>query len=92
MNHRDLKPSNILLFNRLLEIAKITDFGISKSTEINQNGSSIKYLTPNYASPEILKMLEKSQIAKVDEEKADVYSFGITFCQCLFLKKYEELR
>ena len=88
VNHRDLKPSNILLFNQLLELAKITDFGISKRTDMDGGtiNNSGRYMTPNYAAPEIIKMVENSQIDKINEEKSDVYSLGITFCQCLFLK------
>jgi len=66
------------LFNKLLELAKIADFGLSKSIDMDNtiNISGIRYATPNYAAPEILK----SQIGKINEEKSDIYSLGITFC------------
>ena len=58
-----------MLFNQLLELAKITDFGISKRTDImdstiNKYG---RYMTEYYASPEIIKMDENSQIDKINE-------------------------
>ncbi|MCO5551131.1 hypothetical protein L7F22_004628 [Adiantum nelumboides] len=68
--HRDIKSSNILL-NDHLE-AKISDFGISRNTTMNETGApptalmgSMGYMDPQYLSS--MKLTEK----------VDVYSFGV---------------
>ena len=74
--HRDIKPSNIIL-NRE-GIAKIMDFGISKSlTEmhgITKTGTKIGTIL--YMSPEQIKAYEPTA-------QSDIYSIGITFYEML---------
>jgi len=74
--HRDIKPSNVIV-NRE-GIAKIMDFGISKSlTEmhgITKTGTKIGTIL--YMSPEQIKAYEPTA-------QSDIYSIGITFYEML---------
>lgn len=88
--HRDLKPSNILLAkNRSIAseadgdsfeaIAKIADFGLAKSLEVDmqasQSGSVVG--TPAYLAPELI------QKGAVVGASADIYALGIILYECL---------
>lgn len=67
--HRDLKPQNIMIDKK--NMAKIMDFGISRSTEtpgITQTGMIIG--TPDYISP------EQAEGQRVDQ-RSDLYSVGV---------------
>ncbi|HSD64658.1 MAG TPA: protein kinase [Ignavibacteriaceae bacterium] len=74
--HRDLKPSNIIISNE--GIAKIMDFGISKSVndtkDITKAGTKIG--TIFYMSPEQIR-------GKPPTTQSDLYSLGITFYEML---------
>ncbi len=74
--HRDLKPSNIIISNE--GIAKIMDFGISKSIndtkDITKAGTKIG--TIFYMSPEQIR-------GKPPTTQSDLYSLGITFYEML---------
>lgn len=74
--HRDLKPSNIIISNE--GIAKIMDFGISKSIndtkDITKAGTKIG--TIFYMSPEQIR-------GKPPTMQSDLYSLGITFYEML---------
>ena len=74
--HRDLKPSNIII--NYEGIAKIMDFGISKSLHdvkaITKTGTKLG--TVLYMSPEQIKAQEPTI-------QSDIYSLGITFYEML---------
>lgn len=73
--HRDIKPSNIIL--SVEGIAKIMDFGISKTIEeLNRNQCGIKAGTSHYMSP------EQIQGENVDF-RTDIYSIGCTLYEML---------
>ncbi|MCX6149762.1 MAG: YCF48-related protein [Ignavibacteriales bacterium] len=73
--HRDIKPSNIIIGND--GIAKIMDFGISKSIFDDKLNIARKNIgTLQYMSPEQIRG-EKSL------EASDIYSLGITFYEML---------
>ncbi len=67
--HRDLKPQNIMIDKN--NMAKIMDFGISRSTEtpgITQTGMIIG--TPDYISPEQAE-------GRGTDQRSDLYSVGV---------------
>ncbi|KAL4497423.1 hypothetical protein ABPG73_020520 [Tetrahymena malaccensis] len=72
--HRDLKPSNILFHNNVIKIA---DFGFCKSLMNSQDMTSTMVGSPIYMAPEVLKGMPYNT-------KADVWSMGVVFFECLF--------
>ena len=84
--HRDIKPSNVII-SREDGIAKIMDFGISKSINdtrgITKTGTKLGTIL--YMSPEQVKAQEPTQ-------QSDIYSIGITFYEMLCgLTPYDNL-
>ncbi|KAJ0793720.1 putative protein kinase RLK-Pelle-LRR-I-1 family [Helianthus annuus] len=86
--HRDIKTSNILLDHNW--VAKISDFGLSKSTVTGFGRSTIVTYacgTPGYVEPELNHYF-------IANPKSDVYSFGLllfeVLCGRLCNVKYEE--
>ncbi|MBW1847218.1 MAG: protein kinase [Deltaproteobacteria bacterium] len=73
--HRDIKPGNII-YNKKLNIIKVTDFGIARMMDSSQTRSDIILGSPSYMSPEQLRS------SKIDG-RSDVFSLGVTFYQLL---------
>jgi serine/threonine-protein kinase len=74
--HRDIKPSNIIINKE--GVAKIMDFGISKSLTETKNitKTGTKIGTVLYMSPEQIKAHDPTI-------QSDIYSIGITFYEML---------
>jgi serine/threonine protein kinase len=75
--HRDLKPSNVLIgFEDALPVAKITDFGISKSPNVSGARVSVAGLgTYAYMAPEQLNPAKFGINGKI-QCNLDLWSFG----------------
>lgn len=78
MVHRDIKSANILLDDNW--VAKIADFGLSKSHSASQEGSIIA--TNNLAGTEVYIDPEYILTCKLTT-KSDIYSFGVVLFEIL---------
>jgi serine/threonine protein kinase len=80
--HHDVKPANILL--DLDNSAKITDFGLAYALHDVQSQSLLSelgsYGSPDYVSPEKV-------INGCEDNKGDIFSFGVTIYELLTGKK-----
>lgn len=84
--HRDLKPSNILITlsqKGNAAVPKLLDFGIAKilgvgtgSQPIEQTLSSVRLMTPAYASPEQVR-------GEIITTASDVYALGVVLYELL---------
>ena len=80
--HRDLKPDNIVVVRRDdgSDLAKVVDFGISKSGVGREDGTMTRagtiIGTPEYMSPE-------QAAAAIVDHRADVYAFGVVAYEIL---------
>ncbi len=73
--HRDIKPDNIMLTSD--GRTKLADLGLArKVTEINEDGSSELYGTPQYVAPELLLNFPA-------DLRSDIYSMGATMYHAL---------
>lgn len=74
--HCDIKPSNILVTSDLT--IKIIDFNIAR-TEIHETTQAVgAYGTLDYMAPEIRIGKQKESSVSIKEDKADVFSLGMT--------------
>jgi tetratricopeptide (TPR) repeat protein/predicted Ser/Thr protein kinase len=71
--HRDLKPANILIGG---DTALITDFGIAHSLSAPAEASAGIVGTVRYMAPEQAR-------GGVVDHRADIYAFGLIFCEML---------
>jgi hypothetical protein len=76
--HHDLKPHNILLFIEDSKTkAKISDFGISKSSESQTQTTSLSG-TFGWIAPECLRK-NKEQTSGINRKARDIFSLGCVF-------------
>jgi serine/threonine protein kinase len=78
--HRDLKPSNILVTQSAQ--VRLLDFGVAKLLEADESdeppltGIYGRALTPDYASPELLR-------GELVDVRSDIYSLGVLLYELL---------
>ena len=86
ITHRDIKPENLFLTRRgELEIIKVLDFGISKSTlvgnmfgrQVALTGTSSLMGTPLYMSPEQVRATQEV------DNRTDIWSLGVVLFELL---------
>jgi tRNA A-37 threonylcarbamoyl transferase component Bud32 len=74
--HRDVKPANVLLADGSPALAKLTDFGIARSTEdARLTGAGLTIGTAQYLSPE-------QALGAAVGPASDVYSLGLLLLEC----------
>ena len=86
MVHRDLKPQNVVMKTYgSAVVAKITDFGLAKTVQLNEQAHSVvfntKCGTPVYMAPEFYQTATKEYGKPVD-----VFALGL-LCMALILHK-----
>jgi serine/threonine-protein kinase len=81
--HRDLKPDNIFLVqNDEVEVTKVLDFGIAKSTPATgavsgETRTGAVLGTPHYMSP------EQAEGTKLVDHRTDLWALGVIAFECL---------
>lgn len=75
--HRDLKSPNILLNEQ--NVAKISDFNLSKIIDGSMNHSSVAAMNPRWLAPELFDG-EKPSIS------CDIFSFGVILWELITLE------
>jgi serine/threonine protein kinase len=75
--HRDIKPDNVLIGPN--GIAKLIDFGLAKSQVLQDAGQT----TPELAGTAAYLAPEQARDASVVDQRADIYSLGVTFFEVL---------
>lgn len=93
--HQDIKPHNILMTDN--NMLKIIDFSISEIKEnfdltINPTGMAYVQGTKGYMAPEVEKYYSENQKkGKIRQNKADVFSLGMTILQMYYLEDLHTL-
>ncbi|KAL4476352.1 hypothetical protein ABPG74_010085 [Tetrahymena malaccensis] len=94
---RDLKPDNILI--DLMNVAKISDFGLSAHAENGRIDQSIQgaqcfrapELQSEFCSDFIQKLEKENPNLILQSTKSDCFSLGLVFYSCLGLQSFENI-
>ncbi|KRX02710.1 Protein kinase-like domain [Pseudocohnilembus persalinus] len=89
--HNDVKCSNVLIFKEKQKMnVKLADFEMARKIRFFQNAQQQKSAWANrnleYAAPELAKLVNQKSQSKqiVDEQKCDVFAFGVILFKCVF--------
>lgn len=79
--HCDIKPSNVLITEDF--VIKIIDFNIARSSFSDVTHVTSAFGTRDFMAPEIKKVIGSGVKASVKNDKADVFSLGMTILYLL---------
>ena len=91
--HRDVKPQNVLVFqeDQGSVLAKLADFGMTlfHGGDAGAQFNITQYFggTERYAAPELVNR-RTIDLTIQDMRKGDVFSFGVTFFECISCLEY----
>jgi eukaryotic-like serine/threonine-protein kinase len=77
--HRDLKPANLFCIKRAdgLLCVKLLDFGISKTTDVNGDSTTVMQTTSLVGSPQYMSPEQLQASTSVVDTRTDIWSLGI---------------
>jgi serine/threonine protein kinase len=84
--HCDIKPSNVLVTDDL--VIKVIDFNIARSSISDVTHVTSAFGTRDFMAPEIKKAIARGTGASIKNDKADVFSLGMTILY-LLVDKFE---
>ena len=83
--HRDLKLENIVLASAASDAIKVTDFGVSKDTNLSQPKTSVGTIA--YMAPEVTAVSRPGAPETYEGPPVDVWALGVilyVMCSCSY--------
>jgi len=76
--HRDVKPSNVLVTDDEPPVARLVDWGLARSDQLDASIRDDPVGTARYMSPE-----QAGMVGHEVDERSDLYSVGVLLYECL---------